>query len=113
MFFHPKFKSLKPFSAAEKDEILDLAKSLLDLVPAESDQNGLRQDLSCIFDLATTSGCLPKKSKTIDDEFVHWQSDSSNKVPAINEVRMYKQKVFDDTVASNCNTTMSLVSSSF
>ena len=39
LFFHPKFKSLQPLSAAEKDEIFILAKSLLDLVPAESDQN--------------------------------------------------------------------------
>ena len=43
-----------------------------------------------------------KKSKTIDDEFVHWQSDSSNKVPVVDEVQIYKHKVFDDTVASRC-----------
>ena len=102
LFFHPKFKSLQPFSAAEKDEIFVLAKSLLDLVPAESDQNDLRQDHSYIFDLATTSGCLPKKSKSVDDEFVHWQSDSSNKVPAMDEIQMYKQKVFGDIVVSHC-----------
>ena len=63
LFFHPKFKSLQPFLAAEKDEIFILAKSLLHLVPAESDQNNLRQDHSYIFDLATTSGCPPKKVK--------------------------------------------------
>ena len=86
---------LQPFSAPQKDEIFVLAKSLLDLVPAKSDQNDLRQDNSNIFDLANTSGCPPKKSKTIDDEFVHWQSDSSKKVPAMDEVQMYKQKVFN------------------
>ena len=61
LFFHPKFKSSQPFSAAEKDEIFVLAKSLWDLAPAESDQNDLRQDHSYIFDLATISGCPPKK----------------------------------------------------
>ena len=61
LFFHPKFKPLQSFSAAEKDEIFVLAKSLLDLVPAESDQNNLRQDHSYICDLATTSECSPKK----------------------------------------------------
>ena len=44
-----------------------------------------------------------KKSKTIVDGFVHWQSDLSNKVPAVVEVQMYNQKVLDDTVASHCN----------
>ena len=39
---------------------------------------------------------------SIDDEFVHYQSDSSNKVSAMDEVQMYQQKVFYDTVASHC-----------
>ena len=34
---------------------------------------------------------------------MHWQRDSSNKVPAMNKVLMYKQKMFDNTVASPCN----------
>ena len=34
---------------------------------------------------------------------MHWQSDLSNKVPAMDELQMHKRKVSDDTVASHCN----------
>ena len=109
LFFHPKFKALRPFANDEKSLIHTHANELINLLPAQPtvalesmDHNYSSKSTSA----SSAAGHLDTgriSNQSIDDKFSEWHSP----LPVVserNEVEKYVQSMLNEDTLSSCHT---------
>ena len=103
LFFNPRFKSLRAFSAEEKNEVLNPAKQLLQLICLNNASGPGNSMSDHTYQAASTNGSynrLPVRV-SLDDEFEEWQSRDDTAESDKDEVELYQEFCFEDSFTND------------
>ena len=103
LFFNPRFKSLRAFSAEEKNEVLNPAKQLLQLICLNNASGPGNSMSDHTYQAASTNGSynrLPVRV-SLDDEFEEWQSRDDTAESDKDEVELYQEFCFENSFTND------------